>query len=114
LSRERSIDSTPFRDPTFALEHGVAELEDVARQRLLERHNRPPPNVISARVERVTLRAGVSQGLDRQAYALTVGDLPADSFAGKPQHFFRVSVPFSVCRKSAVRVERKDFNQVSG
>ena len=78
---------TPFRDPTFALEHGVAELEDIARQCLLERRNRPPPDVISARVERITLRAGVSQGLDRQAYALTVGDLLADSFAGKLQHF---------------------------
>src|SRR4029077_15778263 len=66
---------TPFRDPAFALEHGIAELEDVAGQRLLERRHRPPPGEISARVERVTLRAGVSQGLDRQADALSVGDL---------------------------------------
>jgi hypothetical protein len=77
----------PFRDPTFALKHGVAELEDIARQCLLERRNRPPPNVISARVERVTLRAGESQGLDRQAQALAVVDLLADSFASKLQHF---------------------------
>jgi hypothetical protein len=77
----------PFRDPMFALKHGVAELENIARQCLLERRDRPPPDVISAGVERVTLRAGKSQCLNRQAYALAVVDLLADSFARKLQHF---------------------------
>ena len=77
----------PLCDPTFTLKHGVAELEDIARQCLLERPNRPPPDIVSARIERVTLRAGKSQGLDCQADAQAVVDLLADSFAGKLQHF---------------------------
>src|SRR5262249_22728728 len=76
-------DRTPFRDPAFALEHGVAELKDVAGQRLPERRYRPPPDVIPARVERVTLGAGVSQGLYRETEALAVGDLLAESISGK-------------------------------
>src|SRR5262245_51591868 len=80
-------DQAPFRDPAFAVEHGVAELEDVAGHRLPERRHRPPPDIIFARVERVTIGAGVSQGLNRQAEALPVGDLLADPIACKLEHF---------------------------